>query len=290
MFGGFIFGVFVFSALMEFIYHKDIKMVLRHKLGLTVTAGAGILLISCVIFDWVGYNSWLPDRDGVEAMSVFSDSGLGSNVYQVHTEKNDGEVDEYRSYLERMMEKETTDFDSIYELAEEAVATNSRYEEGRTVVYVKYALKNGKKAYRRYWIPEGNYKKLEDNLYQEEWYREMCYPILSNDHMDDQGRLMRIEIGTWSGETTTLSGKEAEELYKVYREELGNMTVAELRGDEEKGENDSDEGAEAEEQIWDQMTDFYFIFSDKDGNYNQESGYPFGKNFKMTINLLKKEL
>lgn len=59
IFAGFLFGVIVLSILMEFIYHKDMKMILRHKLGLGVTAAVGILLLSVFMFDWIGYNSWL---------------------------------------------------------------------------------------------------------------------------------------------------------------------------------------------------------------------------------------
>ena len=59
-----------------------------------------------------------------------------------------------------------------------------------------------------------------------------------------------------------------------------------LRGEENVLQQESE--AETEESIWNDVTDFYMIFYNKDGMFRKESGYPFGKEFVKTGKLLKK--
>lgn len=290
MFGGFLFGVVVFSALMEFIYHRDIKMVLHRRLGLGVTAALGFLMIACVGYDWFGVNSWLPDKDRVEAMSVGGSSGLGSNVFQIRMEgdyENGMSSREYQNVADRVKGTETTEFDRIYELAREGSEKDCRYLDGYTEIYVKYVLKNGKEVRRRYWVDAEVYQEAEDAFYQESWYKEICYPILADEQDNKPERLQRIEIGKWNGEMTTLEGEEARDLYQSYREELAAMSPEELRSGDEVCEQKEEDAAETEENVWDNVTDVYFVFYEEDGSFRQESGYPFGKKFKKTSRLLE---
>ena len=289
MFGGFLFGVVVFSAFMEFVYHKDIKMVLRHRLGLGITAVTGLLLIGCVSYDWIGFNSWLPDQEQIEAMAVCSSGNFGSSVYQVRMKEsydNGSYENEYRNNLERMRDTETEDFGSIYELVREGIQSEDKYQDNCTMIYVKYVLTNGKEVYRCYWVTVESYEKVEDMLYQEDWYREMCYPILADTEENEAENLQRIEIGSWNSDTIVLEGEQAREVYECYRTELGEMSVNTLRGEENVLQQESE--AETEESIWNDVTDFYMIFYNKDGMFRQESGYPFGKEFVKTGKLLKK--
>lgn len=62
LFGGFIFGVLVLGMLMEFVYHRDVKLAFAHKIGTGITLAAGILLICALVFDWPGYNRWMPAK------------------------------------------------------------------------------------------------------------------------------------------------------------------------------------------------------------------------------------
>ena len=289
MFGGFLFGVVVFSAFMEFVYHKDIKMVLRHRLGLGITAVTGLLLIGCVSYDWIGFNSWLPDQEQIEAMAVCSSGNFGSSVYQVRMKEsydNGSYENEYRNNLERMRDTETEDFGSIYELVREGIQSEDKYQDNCTMIYVKYVLTNGKEVYRCYWVTVESYEKVEDMLYQEDWYREMCYPILADTEEYEAENLQRIEVGSWNSDTIVLEGEQAREVYECYRTELGEMSVNTLRGEENVLQQESE--AETEESIWNDVTDFYMIFYNKDGMFRQESGYPFGKEFVKTGKLLKK--
>ena len=193
---------------------------------------------------------------------------------------------EYRNNLERMRDTETEDFGSIYELVREGIQSEDKYQDNCTMIYVKYVLTNGKEVYRCYWVTVESYEKVEDMLYQEDWYREMCYPILADTEEYEAENLQRIEVGSWNSDTIVLEGEQAREVYECYRTELGEMSVNTLRGEENVLQQESE--AETEESIWNDVTDFYMIFYNKDGMFRKESGYPFGKEFVKTGKLLKK--
>lgn len=264
IFAGFLFGVVVLSLLMEFIYHKDMKMILRHKLGLGITAAVGLLLISCVLFDWFGYNTYLPKKEEIQAMSMSSGYGIQSGVYE------EGQLADgswfHGSPYQRMEESETEDFDAIYKLARTGVSMGKwdSYDGSRCDVTVRFVLKNGKEVLRTYTVPCEELEQAEDVLYQSEWYRTMCFPLLGEPEEETAEKVESIEIVTYDGkEMQVLDGDEAKELFLAYRKELEKMTLEEIREENEGN--------------------IHITLKEKNGVYREVNGYPLTKKIAETI-------
>ena len=286
LFGGFIFGVLVLGMLMEFIYHKDVKLVFSHKIGTGITLAAGILLICSLVFDWPGYNRWMPAKEEIKAMSVCSRSGLGAEIYgNLYVIENQMQSLETISDIESHLDLEQTEqFDVIYDLVEKAHAEGNRDcgEDGNVdEVLVKFVMQNGKVKYRRYFILDDVWNAAEEKLWKQSWYQQLCYPILSNDPQYAEEKLTGIRLSYLYEDDVVVTGEDAKELYRIYKKELTEKTGQELKNIP-AAEND----ASADSTDVDGYTcDLYFSFEertkDKTITY-QEYGYPLRKDFART--------
>lgn len=270
IFAGFLFGVVVFSILMEFIYHKDMKMVMHHKLGLGLTMGVGLVIISTFLFDWTGYNTWLPEKADIQAMSVYCGESLGgySSVYEA---EYGTETSKYKTVYDRLEETGTEDFDLIYELAREGISYGKCESESWTEMTVHFILKNGDEATRVYRMPWNTFSEKEEELYQQKWYQELCYPILSEEGAKKIESIQRVEISDSNGNYEEISGEAAKELLRVYREELAGMSYEEL--------------LDVEETDIIQFVEMYIYTNEENGKYCQISGYPLDSKFEKTLKL-----
>lgn len=281
LYAGFLFGVVVLSILMEFIYHRDLKMVLRHRVGLGVTILVGVLTMSAFVFDWFGYNTWLPKKEELHAMSVCMMDGIGGMVYETHYPvKEEGGVDystgEYTGGYERIIKASTESFDEIYSLAQSAVESGN-VESGWQMT-VRFILKNGREKYRIYAIESDTVEAVEEKLYRQEWYRRAAFPLLSDEDWEE--KLERIELYEsyeTGGEGKTLVGQEAKDFLRVYREELSKMSVSDLMGEDAV----PDQNGEM------RYINMDFIFREDRDTYCQASGYPLTSKFKKTLEKLE---
>ena len=286
LFGGFIFGVLVLGMLMEFVYHRDVKLAFAHKIGTGITLAAGILLICALVFDWPGYNRWMPAKEEIKAMSVCSRSGLGAEIYgNLYVIENQMQSLETISDIESHLDLEQTEqFDVIYDLVEKAHAEGNRDcgEDGNVdEVLVKFVMQNGKVKYRRYFILDDVWNAAEEKLWKQSWYQQLCYPILSNDPQYAEEKLTGIRLSYLYEDDVVVTGEDAKELYRIYKKELTDKTGQELKNIP-AAEND----ASADSTDVDGYTrDLYFSFEertkDKTITY-QEYGYPLRKDFART--------
>lgn len=286
LFGGFIFGVLVLGMLMEFVYHRDVKLAFAHKIGTGITLAAGILLICALVFDWPGYNRWMPAKEEIKAMSVCSRSGLGAEIYgNLYVIENQMQSLETISDIESHLDLEQTEqFDVIYDLVEKAHAEGNRDcgEDGNVdEVLVKFVMQNGKVKYRRYFILDDVWNAAEEKLWKQSWYQQLCYPILSNDPQYAEEKLTGIRLSYLYEDDVVVTGEDVKELYRIYKKELIEKTGQELKNIP-AAEND----ASADSTDVDGYTcDLYFSFEertkDKTITY-QEYGYPLRKDFART--------
>ena len=297
LFGGFIFGVLVLGMLMEFIYHKDVKLVFSHKIGTGITLAAGILLICSLVFDWPGYNRWMPAKEEVKAMSVCSRGGLGAEIYgNLYVIENQMQSLETISDIESHLDLEQTEqFDVIYDLVEKAHAEGNRDcgEDGNVdEVLVKFVSGSPNADSRKlawvhidlsanHWTLPAYRNAAEEKLWKQSWYQQLCYPILSNDPQYAEEKLTGIRLSYLYEDDVVVTGEDAKELYRIYKKELTEKTGQELKNIP-AAEND----ASADSTDVDGYTrDLYFSFEertkDKTITY-QEYGYPLRKDFART--------
>ena len=286
LFGGFIFGVLVLGMLMEFIYHRDVKLVFSHKIGTGITLAAGILLICALVFDWSGYNRWMPAKEEIKAMSVCSRSGLSAEIYgnRYVTQNQMQYLDTFRGVENRLDLEQTEQFDVIYDLVKEAHAEGNRDrgEDGNAdEVLVKFIMQDGKTKYRLYFIQDDVWNAAEEKLWQQSWYQELCYPILSDDPQYSEEKLTTINISYYDGDDFVLTGEDAKEVYRTYKKELAGKSKQEL----ETMLEEYDDSAADTVAMDGSASEFYFTFEEKTGGKMisyQEYGYPLRKDFTKT--------
>lgn len=287
LFAGFIFGVLVLGMLMEFVYHRDVKLAFAHKIGTGITLAAGILLICALVFDWSGYNRWMPAKEEIKAMSVCSRSGLSAEIYgnRYVTQNQMQYLDTFRGVENRLDLEQTEQFDVIYDLVKEAHAEGNRDrgEDGNAdEVLVKFIMQDGKTKYRLYFIQDDVWNTAEEKLWQQSWYQELCYPILSDDPQYSEEKLTAINISyIYDGDDFVLTGEDAKEVYRTYKKELAGKSKQEL----ETMLEEYDDSAADTVAMDGSASEFYFTFEEKTGGKMisyQEYGYPLRKDFTRT--------
>lgn len=287
LFAGFIFGVLVLGMLMEFVYHRDVKLAFAHKIGTGITLAAGILLICALVFDWSGYNRWMPAKEEIKAMSVCSRSGLSAEIYgnRYVTQNQMQYLDTFRGVENRLDLEQTEQFDVIYDLVKEAHAEGNRDrgEDGNAdEVLVKFIMQDGKTKYRLYFIQDDVWNTAEEKLWQQSWYQELCYPILSDDPQYSEEKLTTINISyIYDGDDFVLTGEDAKEVYRTYKKELAGKSKQEL----ETMLEEYDDSAADTVAMDGSVSEFYFTFEEKTGGKMisyQEYGYPLRKDFTRT--------
>lgn len=287
LFAGFIFGVLVLGMLMEFVYHRDVKLAFAHKIGTGITLAAGILLICALVFDWSGYNRWMPAKEEIKAMSVCSRSGLSAEIYgnRYVTQNQMQYLDTFRGVENRLDLEQTEQFDVIYDLVKEAHAEGNRDrgEDGNAdEVLVKFIMQDGKTKYRLYFIQDDVWNTAEEKLWQQSWYQELCYPILSDDPQYSEEKLTTINISyIYDGDDFVLTGEDAKEVYRTYKKELAGKSKQEL----ETMLEEYDDSAADTVAMDGSASEFYFTFEEKTGGKMisyQEYGYPLRKDFTKT--------
>ena len=287
LFAGFIFGVLVLGMLMEFVYQRDVKLAFAHKIGTGITLAAGILLICALVFDWSGYNRWMPAKEEIKAMSVCSRSGLSAEIYgnRYVTQNQMQYLDTFRGVENRLDLEQTEQFDVIYDLVKEAHAEGNRDrgEDGNAdEVLVKFIMQDGKTKYRLYFIQDDVWNTAEEKLWQQSWYQELCYPILSDDPQYSEEKLTTINISyIYDGDDFVLTGEDAKEVYRTYKKELAGKSKQEL----ETMLEEYDDSAADTVAMDGSASEFYFTFEEKTGGKMisyQEYGYPLRKDFTRT--------
>ena len=287
LFAGFIFGVLVLGMLMEFIYHRDVKLAFAHKIGTGITLAAGILLICALVFDWPGYNRWMPAKEEIKAMSVCSRGGLGAGVYgnRYVTENHMQSLETICDIENRLDMEQTEQFDVIYDLVKEAHAEGKTgyYDEDGNVdeILVKFTMQNGKTAYRRYFVEDEVWNKAEAKLWQQSWYQKLCYPVLSDDPQYAEEKLTEIRLSYFYEDDYTLTGKDAKEVCRIYKKELAEKTLQDLETVPDENDDSVADSTDAQEYI----CELYFSFEEGMNDRNivyQEYGYPLGKDFTQT--------
>lgn len=168
VFGCLLAAVLVFGV-MDIIFRMDFKAFFAHKALMAVTSAAVLLLCFGFCFDWVGYDTYLPEKDRIVAISVFA-----PNRNILH------------SYSGKEIERVTlTDTDKIYEFLENAVShyrteTPDSSEEAignrtgelpyRTeTIEVKVTLDSGRSYYREYRVYSYDYEPALAILTSEEY-------------------------------------------------------------------------------------------------------------------------
>ena len=275
---GILLGAVLINAIIEFIYHLDIRELFVRKLQL-VLAMLITVVIGCIFqFDFIGYDSYLPAMEDVEQMALYSYGVNGSFAYRVTEDDGITRV-EYgeRAALDEMV---ISDFEPIYEIAGNGVKNVRKETEGMDLVpvsvktegmdlvpvSVKYVLKNGKSVYRSYQIDRNVFTESEQALFTQEEYKQKIYPIFSIESANIQSMFLMSLKGEVQLE---LTADQKANLLETYKTELRESTF-----DDFYYENMS------------ARLNLEYMRGTQASSWYSEYGYPISKNFTKTLSLL----
>lgn len=219
-FAGILFGAIIISAVIEFIYHLDIREIFSHKILLGATVVTSVLIACSFYFDWMGYDSYLPAKEDLDSIAVYTYEMNGNYYYGDINGSEDGQR------MRALDALETTKFDSAYELAKEAVngeMNDMDYYEDREVcsISVKYKLRSGKEVYRNYNVDRKKLDLAMAEMFKDPSYVERFFPMLGRE--DSQIKYMDLNVnGAYYN--LELTAKQKNELLTAYRAEL--LTVS----------------------------------------------------------------
>lgn len=193
MFGALFMEILVFG-IMDIIFNMDFKAFFAHKVQMAVTAVICLAVCFCFYGDWLGYDTYLPDREDIAEIAVYPNDFSNRSAYSysskleymlenLHFEDTDAAY----AYLERVTDREKG-------IVSEASYENASYEnvsynnERVTVFPTRVTLKNGRTYYRNYRVVQSDldvvWPMLSDRDYLEKNYmidqkKASCYDVLT---------------------------------------------------------------------------------------------------------------
>lgn len=151
---GLVWGIFgavlaggVSFCVMDIIYHMDFKAFAAHKLLLALTVAAEIFLGLVFYYDWIGYDSYLPDREKIAEVAVFD------NVY---CNKSCSYYD-VKDEVHPINRVHIPNSDAVYGYLETVTSSDDEGQTWNTErILTKVTLKSGRSYYRYYRINQDN--------------------------------------------------------------------------------------------------------------------------------------
>ena len=168
IFGALLCSIVAFGALNS-IYATTIKSFFKNRLQLIISVTASVLIITTFQQDLLGYDSYLPHKDEIAGMAIYSNQFSDGSSYIK------GWVDSYGSTIKDTREgaqkvtqqKLLTDKDACFDLLE----TFINYDSDRSYInfYTKVELTNGRTYERIYKLTNEDYLKLKPFIESKEY-------------------------------------------------------------------------------------------------------------------------
>ena len=155
--GGVAFGV------LDIIFHMDFKSFFDHKILMGVMVAAGVCTGLLFYYDWLGYDSYLPEAEELAEIAVYNNlrsNGYGSYYDLDHTEHplnsvHIRDIEAAYAFLESVTMPVRADMEEAGGYDDELILTKVTLHNGRTY-YRKYTVtkKNDEPAYKLLSSPE----------------------------------------------------------------------------------------------------------------------------------------
>lgn len=250
-----IFGVvassFLIHGLIECIFNFDLKSLISKKKQLIVSIVIGLAFVFVFWIDLFRYDAYLPDANDVKAIYIASNI----DKYDKSDITQDGITGEY--------------IDEALAVAKDI--KSGKNDVGQENAYMTefeftYVLKNGSKRQRRYTYNAYTVPESFDKLYATAAFKD-DYCVLYHLKPEDVESI-KISNGPEFFDLD-LKDKELQEFFKIYLEELTNMTYT---------------------QSLSNLSSYEVVieYPAKDGNYTISNQYRIYDNFTKTLEFLKK--
>lgn len=207
---GWLFGLLLFSGLIEFIYCMDIREIFRDRRQIVLTGIVTLFVFLFFYLDLSGYDKWLPKSEEVESVLVeVPDHTEFQTPQKAEYQLNyDGlETDLYEQAGEMSSTFDTQQVDAILELVKKSVSFTGQYrtaEEAYDLIYtadgagtvrlnVVWTMKDQTQEKRMYMYDGSEFKKAFAPIFETQEYKNAAYPILTTDPEDILGLSIALD-------------------------------------------------------------------------------------------------
>ena len=180
IFGAVLAGTLCYGIL-DIIFHMDFKAFFRHKIQLCINVLLAIFIGLVFQFDWVGYDSYLPEKDNIASMGIY----INNFGYDINSGSAYNGIMSERNRIESM---NYTDKEVIYPLLEAMSQRENTYPSNgsSTYCYVKVTEESGKTYYRQYRIWEEDEELVLPILRDESYLKtNVLIPQVLIDDLDE---------------------------------------------------------------------------------------------------------
>ena len=238
---GTICGSVLTCCLMEIIYHFDFRKLFNNRIHLVGCMAASVLLMLAGVYDWYGFDSWMPNAANIKSASVslkYSDDWVTYGEANLETDYlgRKGYSWIYKNQTDYQFEHmELTDIYTVMELAKKGVLENQEFRQksrgnqlfGYTYgnrYIVQYHLNNGKTITRQYYISQDEkMEELEAAIHDNKEYKKGTYPILEQIATDTAAVYFQQYDVT---KQLSLTPEQKEHLLAFYQKDLEKLTIA----------------------------------------------------------------
>lgn len=151
VFGALLAGI-VTCGVLDIIFHMDFKAFFAHKIWMAVLMGVSLLICFSFAYDWMGYDSYLPEEEKIAEIAVYDYGLTNVSAYDVdlrdenHPLRQVHITDQAAAYafLKNAVDFLENGFPEDYVEQENSYNSES--------IYVKVTLKSGRSYYRTYLV------------------------------------------------------------------------------------------------------------------------------------------
>lgn len=165
-------GALLICFIIEFIYHHDLKMLLKGKPSTFLSIILVFLIICIFDFDVFGYDTYIPKKEKLKSISFST-----------------GELHSYFNFSSYFGDPEnylvSDDFDTIYTLIQNGVLHVKQHpdpeDDSQVSAQIRYTMKDGKQRYRIYSVDRKVLADVLSRLGEDRKFREELFPVFKLD-------------------------------------------------------------------------------------------------------------
>ncbi len=179
IFGAVLAAVLVHGVL-DVVFRMEFRAFFAHRLQMAGTVAAALLLCLAIRGDWLGYDSYLPEKEQIEEIGVQTYALTNRTAWEEVFSLNSME---YR------------DVDTIYAFLQKMAEAPVYGGERKTDIMVRLSFKNGRTIYRRYFVGKEDREQLMPLISSGE-YMKYAYCLSETVAQDCEVTLEPV-MGTW---------------------------------------------------------------------------------------------
>ena len=201
VFGALLMEILVFG-IMDIIFSMEFKAFFAHKIQMAVTAVICLMICFCFCGDWLGYDTYLPDREDIAEIAVYHVDLSNRSPYSYSAAReymlenlHFQDTDAAYAYLERVTDREKRTVSG-------GIDQNvSYYNEAILLLPTRVTLKSGRTYYRIYRVAASDLDVILP-IFSDQDYLEKSYMIdRKRASSYDMISLMRAGVSSGTMET-----------------------------------------------------------------------------------------